>query len=180
MKGKDFIYFVIGLIVLYAFGQAAYQQMTGTDPKSVVERTAKRNQEAAQAAEERRVFEKEDARRSFALRESPVLWQTIEDLKSRIVDQNGRLAKLKKTFDDLGMAAASDKDYQQMVEERDAMVKRLRQVEDELDRAYLESVKYEVTQGRRAKVEFDRHAREDGLAEAEISRQKYESMRKNK
>ena len=47
-------------------------------------------------------------------------------------------------------------------------------------RAYLEAVKYEVLQGKGEKIEFERHAREEGLTEAEISRLKYESMRRDK
>ena len=110
MHGKDFVYFVIGLIVLYAFGKVVYEEVTGC----VVVRTAEREKVAEVQAKEskaaQREFEKEEARRTFALKESPVLWKTIEDLKSQIQEQNVKLNKLKRTFDDLGMNANEDND----------------------------------------------------------------------
>ena len=180
MKGKDFIYYIIGLIVLYAFGSVVYDRITGKDPESIARRerlAAEQTQRAAQAKGE---FAREDARRSFALKESPVLWTTIEDLKAKIVEQNGKLARLKKAFDDLGISAERDGDYNLLMKDRDEMVKKLQAVESELDRAFLASVKYEVTRGKRERAEFDRSAREDGLWEASDSRRKFESLRKEK
>ena len=180
MRGKDFVYFVIGLIVLYAFGKVVYEEVTGC----AVERAAEREKEAEVQAKEseaaRRAFEKEEARRAFALKESPVLWKTIEDLKSRIREQNGKLDKLKRTFDDLGMSANEDNDYINLVRERDTMVKRLMEVNAELDQAYLAAVKYEVTRGKAEKADFERKAAEDGVAEAAQSRAKYNELRKSK
>lgn len=123
---------------------------------------------------------KEDARRSFALRESPVLWRAIESLKADIDEQNLKLAKLETTFADLGMDKDADSDYIAMVGERDEMVKKLRLVEDELDQAYLASVKYEVTRGKAQKCEFECKAENDGISEASLSRRKYEDLRREK
>ena len=180
MRGKDFVYFVIGLIVLYAFGKVVYEEVTGC----AVERAAEREKVAERQTKEsevaRREFEKEESRRTFALKESPVLWKTIEDLKSRIQEQNGKLDKLKRTFDDLGLAADEDSDYLTLVRERDAMVGRLAEVNRELDQAYLAAVKYEVTRGKAEKVDFERKALEDGVSEAAQSRAKYDELRKSK
>ena len=38
MRGKDFIYYTIGLIVLYAFGLVVYDRIKGNDPESIVRR----------------------------------------------------------------------------------------------------------------------------------------------
>ena len=180
MRGKDFLYIVIGLIVLYAFGKVVYEEMTGTDAESVAKRETIAARKEIEDADARRVFEKEEARRAFALMESPVLWKTIEDLKSRIQEQNGKLSKLKRTFDDLGMNANEDNDYIYLVRERDAMVKRLMEVNTELDQAYLAAIKYEVTRGKAEKEDFERKAAEDGVAEAAQSRAKYNELRKSK
>ena len=180
MHGKDFVYFVIGLIVLYAFSKVVYEEVMG----SAVERAAEREKVAERQAKESEVaqrgFEKEEARRAFALKESPVLWKTIEDLKARIQEQNGKLNKLKRTFDDLEMNANEDNDYIGLVRERDAMIKRLMEVNAELDQAYLAAVKYEVTRGKAEKADFERKASEDGVAEAAQSRAKYNELRKSK
>lgn len=180
MNGKDFIYYIIGLIVLYAFGSVVYDRITGKDPESVARRERLAEEQSQQAAREKIEFEREDARRTFALKESPVLWKTIEDLKARIVEQNGKLAKLKKTFDDLGMSAERDDDYNLLMKDRDEMVKQLQSVESELDRAFLASVKYEVTRSKCECEEFDRSARDDGLSEAFAARQKFETLRNEK
>lgn len=180
MRGKDFLYIVIGLIVLYAFGKVVYEELTCTDVKSVAKRETIAARKKMEDAAARRAFEKEESRRAFALKESPVLWKTIEDLKSRIQEQNGKLNKLKRTFDDLGMAADEDSDYLVLVRERDAMVGRLAEVNRELDQAYLAAVKYEVTRGKAEKVDFERKALEDGVSEAAQSRAKYDELRKSK
>ena len=180
MHGKDLIYYTIGLIVLYAFGSVVYDRISGNDPESVAQRERVAAGRAQQMEKTRREFEKEEARRAFALRESPVLWKTIEDLKSRIQEQNGKLNKLKQTFDDLGMNANEDNDYICLIRERDAMVKRLMEVNVELDQAYLAAVKYEVTRGKAEKADFERRAAEDGVAEAAQSRAKYNELRKSK
>jgi len=180
MSGKNFICFVIGLIMLYALGQVVYDKITGNDRESVQRREQESSEQAEREAVERAEFEKEDARRSFALKESPVLWKTIEDLKTNIIEQNGKLARLEKTFKDLGMDKDADADYIAIVGERDEMVKKLLLVEDELDQAYLASVKYEVTRGKAQKSEFERKAEVDGISEASQSRRKYEDLRREK
>ena len=180
MNGKDFIYYIIGLIVLYAFGSVVYDRITGNDPESVARRERLAAEQTQEDERSKKEFEKEDARRAFALKESPVLWKTIEDLKSRIQEQNGKLDKLKRTFDDLGMNANEDNDYISLVRERDAMVKRLMEVNAELDQAYLAAVKYDVTRGKAEKADFERKAAEDGVAEAAQSRAKYNELRKSK
>ena len=180
MRGKDFVYFVIGLIVLYAFGKAVYEEVTGCAVERATEREKVAERQAKESEVAQREFEKEEARRAFALKESPVLWKTIEDLKSRIQEQNGKLNKLKRTFDDLGMSANEDNDYINLIRERDTMVKRLMEVNAELDQAYLAAVKYEVTRGKVEKEDFERKAAEDGVAEAAQSRAKYDELRKSK
>lgn len=180
VNGRDFIYYITGLIVLYAFGSVVYDRITGNDPESVARREHLVAEQAQQAAQAKIEFEREDARRTFALKESPVLWKTIEDLKARIVEQDGKLAKLKKTFDDLGMSAERDDDYNLLMKDRDEMMKQLQDVEVELDRAFLASVKYEVTRGKRERAEFNRSVRDDGLLEAFGTRQKFESLRNEK
>ncbi len=180
MHGKDFIYYIIGLIVLYAFGSVVYNRITGNDPESVARRERAAAEQKQQAEKAKRDFEKEDARRTFALKESPVLWKTIEELKAKIVEQNGKLDRLKKTFDDLGMCAEKDGDFQLLQKDRDDMVKRLCAVEAELDRAFLASVKYEVTRGKQEREAFERSATDDGLTEALGARKKFETLRKDK
>ena len=180
MRGRDFIYYIIGLIVLYAFGSVVYDRITGKDPESVARRERLAAEQAQVDEQAKKEFKKEEARRAFALKESPVLWKTIEELKSRIQEQNGKLNKLKRTFDDLGMNANEDNDYICLVRERDAMIKRLMEVNVELDQAYLAAVKYEVTRGKAEKEDFERKAAEDGVAEAAQSRAKYNELRKSK
>ena len=166
--------------MLFAIGSVVYDKITGNDKESIERREKERRDAAEKDAAEKASFEKEDARRTFALKESPLLWKTIQELKSNIIEQNGKLAKLEKTFADLGMDKNADSDYRGMVEERDEMIKKLREVEDALDKAYLESVKYEVMRGKKERDDFERKASEDGISEAANSRQKYNDLRKLK
>ena len=176
MRGKDFIYVVIGLIVLYAFGKMVYDEITGNDPESI----AKREEQIKLEERDRQELKKEDAIRTFALKESPVLWTTIQDLTAKIIEQNGRIDKLKKTFDDLGMDAERDSDFCELKLDRDRMIKQLQSVKDELEQAYLASVKYEVSRGKNERTDFDQKVSNDGIGEALGSRKRFETLKKEK
>lgn len=173
---KTIVQFLLGVVVLIATIRMFYQFATGTDPESV----AKAQKERERQIQEHEEYQREDVRRSFAMKESPVLWNTITELRSQIRSQNEKLGKLKKTFTDLDMNADADDDYRLLVSERDEMVDKLQRVENELNKAYLASVKYEVMQSKAEKHEFERKAAEDGLSEAVQSRVKYETLRKEK
>lgn len=164
------------ILILLGALISVFEHVTGTDEESV-----QRKARTAEVAKERLAQEtKEAAIRTFALKESPVLWQTIGDLKASIITQNEKLAKLRKTFIDLNMDPAKDPDYKDMVAERDAMVKKLAAVQEKLNQAYLASAKYEATQGHAEKQTFEQKANEEGLSEAGQTKQRYDEMRKNK
>ena len=161
---------------MVAVGKTLFDLATGRDPESITKREANEKQDAANQ-EAARI---EEARRSFALKESPLLWESIQELRSAIKAQNTQLERLKKTFADLKMDASQDTDYLALIKERDNMVRRLIAVEAELDKAFLASVKYEATRSSYERNSFETLANEDGINEARQTHQRFEKMRKNK
>ena len=173
---SQFFKYLLMAIVLIAAGKALFDVATGRDPESIAKREATEKEDAANQAVDRI----EEARRSFALKESPLLWKSIQELRSSIKAQNVQLERLKKTFADLKMVAEQDPDYIALIKERDDMVRKLIAVEAELDKAFLASVKYEATRSSHERNRFETLANEDGMSEAQQAHQRFDAMRKVK
>ena len=173
---SQFFKYLLMALVLVAVGKTLFDLATGRDPESIAKREANEKQDAANQ-EAARI---EEARRSFAMKESPLLWKSIQELRSAITAQNVHLERLNKTFADLKMDASQDTDYLALIKERDDMIRKLISVESELDKAFLASVKYEATRSSEEKNIFETLANEDGINEAQQTNQRFEEMRRNK
>ena len=173
---SQFFKYLLMVIVLVAVSKAMFDVFTGRDPQSVAERE-KEIKENEIVQEANRI---EEARRTFALKESPFLWNSIQELRAAIKVQNAQLERLRKTFNDLKMNAEQDADYIALVKERDGMVRKLVAVEAELDKAYIASVKYETARSSQERHKFDAKANEDGMDEAKQARLRFDELRKVK
>ena len=173
---SQFFKYLLMVLVLIGVGKALFDVAVGRDPESVAKRKAAEKESIAKQEIDRI----EEARRSFALKESPLLWKSIQELRASIKTQNAQLARLQKTFVDLKMDAGQDTDYLALIKERDGMVRRLIAVEAELDKAFLASVKYEATLSSHEKNRFETLANEDGMVEAQQAHQRFDEMRKIK
>ena len=173
---SQFFKYLLMVIVLIAVGKAAFDVVTGRDPQSIAaqEEAAKKNEMAQEA---KRI---EEDRRTFALKESPFLWNSIQELRAAIKVQNAQMEKLRKAFDDLKMNAEQDTEFIALVKDRDEMVHKLAVVEAELDRAYLASIKYEAARSSQEQRKFDAKASEAGIDEAKQVKLRFDELRKAK
>ena len=151
--------------------------------KVAAEKEAERREEENRriAAEQRRAAEhKEDTLREFALRESPVLWKSVVQMRKDIAEQDARLESLAKSIRDMGEDPESDADYLELGRQHDRMKIALNGVLAKLKDAYIESCKYQATMGQKECSVFKHNATEDGEAEAEAAELRYGEMRKTK
>lgn len=122
----------------------------------------------------------EDELRTFALKESPVLWQTLQDLRSKADVQNDALELLRQSFSERGVSPAGDCEYVRVLQTRNRLVRLTAAVEDKIEEAYLMACKFRATP---TKVEFEqacRKALKDGVEEAERARRFYQSLEGDK
>lgn len=122
----------------------------------------------------------EDELRTFALKESPRIWQTVQYLRAEMEVQDELIAKTRKTSADLGIECRNDPDFRRACRLRNKLVRSLRRVEDRLSEALVAYKEYQATP---SKAEFAlamRKALEDGVLEAGLVKRQYEEMRNEK
>lgn len=148
------------------------------------ERRERRKQERAEQIEKERQKQSEAAIESilkdFAMKESPVLWKSVMQMRKDIAEQDMRLDRLCKAFRDVGENPEADNDCANLKQQREEMQGELENVIAALKRAYVESRKYEATLGQSKRTEFERNAKEKGLDEAAAAVRRYEEMRRQK
>lgn len=149
-----------------AAGKAAQEQ---------VEAERRAEEERLQAAER-----KEMTLREFALKESPVLWKSVVQMRKDIAEQDVRIASLQKSIRDMGEDPEMDSDVTELKAQRGKMQTALDEVTAKLKKAYIESCKYQATLGQKEWSDFKRNATEEGAAEAEAAELRYGEMRKSK
>lgn len=164
---------------------------TGNDEQSVkarqelarrVEAEAKRREE--QAAEETKAREKkarmEEVIRSFAMKESPVLWQTVEALRTRVESQKERIKGLRYALTAMGENPDVDEDVRFLEDENDRLLIQMKEAEEKLKAAYLDSVKFRLTRGAEEKDSFNQEADGAGEDASEGIESRYDEMRRSK
>lgn len=147
------------------------------------EKAAQEQVEAERRAEEERVRaaeRKEMTLREFALKESPVLWKSVVQMRKDIAEQDVRIASLQKSIRDMGEDPEMDSDVTELKAQRGKMQTALDEVTAKLKKAYIESCKYQATLGQKEWSDFKRNATEEGAAEAEAAELRYGEMRKSK
>ena len=87
---SQFFKYLLMVLVLIGVGKALFDVAVGRDPESVAKRKAAEKESIAKQEIDRI----EEARRSFALKESPLLWKSIQELRASIKTQNAQLARL--------------------------------------------------------------------------------------
>jgi len=85
--------------------------------------------------------------RAFALREVPSAWNTLLSLRGEINSVNTDLAAYRKRLSARGVQPDGDAQYVRLKTVRNAMVRKLHDLEAKLDAAYLESLRAEIAPG---------------------------------
>lgn len=116
--------------------------------------------------------------RDFALRESPVLWETIQTIKAEIEVRDRELSELKEAMCQRGAGASDCSEYKRICRLRNRLVRSLRKVEESLASAYTLKCQYDAMP---TNTEFEKTARraiEDGVREARMAEKRYKEMKR--
>ena len=101
--------------------------------------------------------------RTFAMREVPSVWNAFLALRGEVNSVNADLAAYRQQLTTRGVSPDDDAQHIRLKTIRNAMVRRLHDMEAKLDAAYMESLRAEITPGGSALSEETRNA----LSEAE-------------
>ena len=118
----------------------------------------------------------EDEMRTFALKEAPRIWETIQHLRAMVAEQDERIAEMQRTAQESGLAWRGSERYERIYRARNKLVRTQRQVEDRLSEALMAAQRYRASP-RRAEVEAaTRKALENGVLESEWVWKQYDEL----
>ena len=118
--------------------------------------------------------------RTFALQESPRLWQTVQVLRAERETRNAALVKLRKELIDFGRDPDSDADYVALKAANDGLLDSLHAVYEKIEDAYIAYKKFQATPGNKEFGEMMRRVLDDGMNEAAAAESRYLQMSREK
>lgn len=134
----------------------------------------------AVAAQKEKDVKKEDKIRTFAMRESPAVWQAVQKLRAEKVMLEKGVARVENVLKYYGYDLASDRELSGLrkdLQEIDDFTQRLQY---RLEDAYLKYVAYQATPGREDLKELCDKALVDGVQEAGEVEARFNEMRAQK
>ena len=171
--------FAVGFASLYILGCTSVSEHPVSLPApkhaSVVEVSP------AQKPKPRQWSEKQlNLLRSFALQESPKLWQTVQALRAEHETRTAALAKLRAELVDFGRNPDVDSDYVTLKTANDGLLESLNAVYAKIEDAYIAYKKYQATPEIREYGDMMRRVLDDGLNEATFAESRYLRMSREK
>lgn len=155
------------------------------DAKRIIaehERTiaAAKTNAVAVAAQKEKDAKKEDKIRTFAMRESSAVWQTVQKLRAEKATLEKAVERVECVLRYCGRDLANDRDLiglRKELQETDELLGRLY---FKLEDAYLKYVAYQSAPGRKDLEDLCAKALEDGLQEAGVVESRFNKMRSRK
>ena len=134
------------------------------------------------AVSQRRVFSEKqlDTLRSFALTESPQLWQAVQSIKAEKAVRQASLTALCKEMEEFGRDPESDPDVAALRAAEKDLEESLSTIYEKLEAAYIAYKKMQATPGKKEYNDLMRSALEDGVLEAESTAARYKEMSQRK
>ena len=140
-----------------------------------------KNVKSASDVQRRKFTDKQiDVLRSFALTESPVLWQTVQTLKAEKATRKAGLDKLCKEMREFGRNPELDPDVAALKSAYEGLDGSLAVIYGKIEDAYIAYKKMQATPGRKEYADLMKTALEDGIQEADSAVARYRSMSRNK
>ena len=180
-------------VVMFLFQSARDEYEAYVEERQVAakEKEAAQKLEAEQtrlAAERKAVDEarakaeadREDRLRTFAIREAPALWESLQSLASQIVTQDRKIEELRKSLMEFDRKPEQDPDFKAICAMREDMVGVKRSLRKKIEDAYLAYCKFQATPSRKEYDELRRKTLEDGIQEAEAAARRFTAMRREK
>ena len=115
--------------------------------------------------------------RLFALRECPTLWELILKLRAETEVLATNIRRLEDELRAFGRGVESDKDVASLRDRMRDIIKMHDQIYVKLSDAYIAAAKYEASPSMKEYEELKRNALQDGLAEARLATQQFNSLR---
>ena len=114
--------------------------------------------------------------RSFALAESPKLWQTVQALRAEHETRTAALSRLRSELVDFGRNPDADPDYVSLKASNDRLLESVNTIYAKMEDAYIAYKKFQATPGSREYGDMMKRALEDGMQEADSAVAKYQTM----
>jgi len=118
--------------------------------------------------------------RTFALQESPKLWQTVQDLRGEYDTRTAALARLRTELEDFGRNPDTDSDCAALKASNDGLMESLNEIYSKIEDAYIAYKKFQATPGRKEYSDIMTRALADGIQEADSAVEKFRAMSKEK
>lgn len=141
---------------------------------------ASQTNDAAIAVQKEKEAKKEDKIRAFAMRESPVIWRTVQELRAERTTLEKGVARVERVLGYYGRDLASDRELVGLwkdLQEVDDLIERLQY---KLEDAYLKYVAYQSAPGRDDLKELSNKALVEGVQEAGAIEARFNEMRLRK
>ena len=117
---------------------------------------------------------------TFALQESPKLWQTVQELRAEHEIRATALSKLRYELVDFGRNPDVDPDYVALKASNEGLMESLNAIYAKIEDAYIAYKKFQATPGRKEYGDMMRSALEDGIQEADSAMTKFQTMSRDK
>ena len=117
--------------------------------------------------------------RQFALKKIPSLWKRVQSLRAALDVQEEKVVQARERLERVGRTPEKDSGYIRLCEERHRMAILLRELFDEIEKAYLDATLYEDSLGDRGLKKFEEEQQE-GIDDARMLRKQYEGLKNRK
>lgn len=118
--------------------------------------------------------------RPFALRETPSIWRSIQNLRVESEVLGANYKKLEAELREFGRNPEQDSDLKKIKTQKATIDEMHDRVYLKLEDAYIAAAKYEAAPSSKEYENLKRKTIADGVAEAELTTQKFNSLRKEK
>lgn len=142
---------------------------------NLIEIERRRDNAAKKMVQER--DSKEDELRSFALKESPSVWNTLQILVAERETLAGKIKSLGDTLKRFGKNPDSDEDFITLNDCYSQLDVRISLVREKLESAYLAAKKYEAMPHRKDFNDLMHKSIEDGISAAEQAEKRYKELK---
>lgn len=140
-----------------------------------IEIERRRNEAAEKIVRER--DKKEDELRTFAMKESPSVWKTLQTLSAERETLSGKIKGLEDTLKRFGKDPDADEDVIKLKDSRSQLDAQISLVNSKLESAYLAAKKYEAMPHRKDFNDLMRESIEDGISAAELAEERYKELK---
>ena len=118
--------------------------------------------------------------RTFALKESPAIWQVVQQLRAEVRTRKESIVQLRADLKLFGKNPDNDPDCQKLVRDVDVLLDSLIRIFVKLEDAYIAAKKYEASPSRKDYQDTMRRALEDGIQDANMATERYKAMTRQK